>query len=72
MDDIARALLDAVAQGDWERVRLSLHPYLHWREPGVALRGRSKVLSRLTAGPMPGPPDEIEVRDGQIYRWTSY
>lgn len=70
MEDIVRAVLDGLAQGDRERVRLLLHPYLHWREPGVALRGRSNVLSRLAAGPTPEPPDEIEVRDGQIYRWT--
>ena len=72
MEDIVRAVLDGLAQGDWERVRLLLHPYLHWHEPGVVLRGRQNVLSRLATGPMPEPPDEIEVRDGQIYRWTCH
>ena len=71
MDEIVRAVLDSVGRADWERVRLLLHPYLHWREPGVALRGRRNVLERLAAGPAPEPPDEIELRDGQIYRWTA-
>ena len=71
MDEIVREGLDAAARADWARVRPLLHPYLHWREPGVALRGRVKVLARLAAGPVPAPPDEIELRDRQIYRWTS-
>ena len=70
MEEIVRAVLGALERGDWERVRLLLHPYLHWREPDVALRGRRNVLERLADGPPPEPPDEIELRDGQIYRWT--
>jgi hypothetical protein len=64
-------VLDAVEHGDWTTVKALLHPYLHWREPGVALRGRTKVLVRLAEAPPPSPPSSVELRDGQIYRWTS-
>jgi hypothetical protein len=48
-----------------------LHPYLHWSEPRTQIRGRTKVFARLAASPKPRPPDTYELRDGQIYRWTS-
>jgi hypothetical protein len=28
------------------------------------------VLAHLQAHPTPRPPREVEVRDGQVYRWT--
>jgi hypothetical protein len=68
---IAQDVLDAVERGDWTTVKALLHPYLHWREPGVAIRGRTKVLTRLAESPPPSPPSTVELRDGQIYRWTS-
>jgi hypothetical protein len=46
-----------------------LHPYLHWQDRGVALRGRNNVLQHLRHHPRPRPPHEVEVRDGQVYRW---
>ena len=33
------------------------------------LRGRSKVLAHLRDVPTPRPPTEVEIRDGQVYRW---
>ena len=36
----------------------------------VHLRGRVQVLSPLREHPRPRPPREIEVRDGQVYRWV--
>lgn len=71
MEQIVRDVLDAVGRQDWAVVKASLHPYLHWSEPDVALRGRVKVMARLAAGPVPAAPDRCELRDGQIYRWTS-
>jgi hypothetical protein len=63
-------LIAAVEQRDWARAKLLLHPYLHWNEPGVSIRGRTRVLARLESGPVPAPPGKCELRDGQIYRWS--
>jgi hypothetical protein len=55
---------------EWGTLRPLLHPYLHWRDRDVALRGRVQVLRHLEQHPTPRPPREVEVRDGQVYRWT--
>jgi hypothetical protein len=70
MERIVRDVIGAVERQDWVLVKALLHPYLHWSEPGVAMRGRTKVLARLAEGPVPTAPDSYELRDGQIYRWT--
>ena len=63
-------VLDALSRGDWQRMRLALHPYLHWIcEDGTVLRGRRRVLEQLAEAPPLGPPASVELRDGQIYRW---
>lgn len=61
------SLLD---EGDVAEARLLLHPYLHWQDRGVRLRGRENVLAHLRDRPRPRPPVEVEVRDGQVYRWV--
>ncbi|MEV4639064.1 nuclear transport factor 2 family protein [Actinoplanes sp. NPDC049548] len=71
MDAVIEQVLAAVERHDQVALKALLHPYLHWNEPRLALRGRVKVLARLAASPAPGPPDSYELRDGQIYRWTS-
>jgi hypothetical protein len=71
VDAIGQDLLDAVERGDWTTVKSLLHPYLHWKEPGVTLRGRTNVLGRLAESPPPSPPSTVDLRDGQIYRWTA-
>jgi hypothetical protein len=71
MDRIVQDVLEAVERQDWPRLKLLLHPYLHWREPGVAIRGRTNVLARLAEAPPPEPPSSYELRDGQVYRWTA-
>lgn len=71
MDRIVQDVLEAVERQDWAGLKLLLHPYLHWREPGVAIRGRNKVLARLAEPPPPAPPSSYELRDGQVYRWTA-
>lgn len=65
------AVLTALADGDTARLRLLLHPYLHWTRPGGAVvRGRTRVLALLQTEPPRVPPREVELRDGQVYRWT--
>jgi hypothetical protein len=71
LDRIVQDVLEAVERQDWAGLKLLLHPYLHWREPGVAIRGRTKVLARLAEPPPPAPPSSYELRDGQVYRWTA-
>ena len=63
----AWAAMDA---GDWAEVRPLLHPYLRWTDGAVSLRGRTVVLDHLRNRPTPRPPREVEVRDGQVYRWV--
>jgi hypothetical protein len=47
-----------------------LHPYLHFEDGAVVLRGRHAVLAHLRSHPTPKPPAAVEVRDGQLYRWV--
>ena len=71
MDEIVEAVIVAVEDRDWPQIKRLLHPYLFWRESELAIRGRSKVMARLGAGATPAAPVSYELRDGQIYRWTS-
>ena len=61
------ALLDAE---DLVLAKPLLHPYLHWQDRDVTLRGRHNVLAHLREHPRPRPPYAVDVREGQIYRWT--
>jgi hypothetical protein len=71
MDDVVANTLDAVARGDWRRVREVLHPYLHWSgRTGQTVRGRNNVVLFLQTSPPLLPPLSFELRDGQIYRWA--
>ena len=70
MEPIVADVLDAVARDDRAALVRLLHPYLHWTESGTTIRGRNHVFARLAAKPAPEPPASIELRDGQIYRWT--
>jgi hypothetical protein len=62
----AWAAMDA---GEWGEVRPLLHPYVRWRDRDGDLRGRSRVLAHLREVPTPKPPVDVEIRDGQVYRW---
>lgn len=57
-------------QRDHGEARLLLHPYVRWSEGPVEVRGRNQVLRHLRELPPPRPPDAVEVRDGQVYRWS--
>ena len=63
-----------IEQREWGEVRPLLHPYLHFDDDSggrpVHLRGRSQVLAHLRQHPTPRPPEAVEVRDGQVYRWS--
>jgi hypothetical protein len=69
-DPIVADVIAAVEGQDRVRVKALLHPYLHWTEPGAAIRGRSKVLAHLAGRAAPAVPASYELRDGQIYRWN--
>jgi hypothetical protein len=73
MDEVIASALEAALAGDWEKLKLLLHPYLHWNQSdGVTLRGRTNVLRWLASQPGPlAPPTRFELRDGQIYKWWS-
>ena len=60
----------AIDAGEWGELRPLLHPYLHWTDRDVRLTGRSNVLRHLQDHPTPKPPREVEIRDGQVYRWV--
>jgi hypothetical protein len=59
----------AIDAGEWGELRPLLHPYLRWQDGDTVLRGRTNVLRHLQQVPTPRPPLEVEVRDGQVYRW---
>jgi hypothetical protein len=65
----AAAAWAAIDAGEWGELRPLLHPHLHWQDGAVTLKGRSHVLAHLQQVPTPRPPTEVEVRDGQLYRW---
>jgi hypothetical protein len=72
MDGVVKDVLDAAAERDWERLRLKLHPYIRWKlASGHLLIGRNSVLAMLAKSPPPKEPASYELRDGQIYRWTT-
>jgi hypothetical protein len=63
----AWSLLEA---GDVGAAGPLLHPDVHWVDGDVAVRGRVAVLRHLAARPRPRPPTSVEIRDGQVYRWS--
>jgi limonene-1,2-epoxide hydrolase len=70
VDEIVRAAVDAITDRDWDTVRRLLHPYLHWiLTDGQTLRGRNHVIAMLEGGDTLAAPAQVELRDGQIYRW---
>jgi hypothetical protein len=60
---------DLVERQDWHAVRPLLHPSIRFEDGDVSVRGRRVLLDHLVGHPTPRPPTEVEVRDGQLYRW---
>jgi hypothetical protein len=57
--DLVHEALAAIERRHWERLKLLLHPYLHWTtKDGETLRGRKRVMARLVeaASPLLLPP----------------
>ena len=71
MDDVIVEALGAIERRDLTVLQALLHPYLHWSDGEVRLRGRVNVLAHLATHPVAEPPAAYELRDGQIYRWTT-
>ena len=61
----------AMDERRWDDPRRLLHPQVCWTDRHGEFRGRAQVLDQLRAVPVPSPPSAIEVRDGQLYRWSS-
>jgi hypothetical protein len=71
MERLIEQALEAIGHRDWESLRLMLHPYVHWKDGGTSIRGRTKVMAHLRAHPPQARlPSSWEFRDGQIYRWA--
>ena len=71
MDAVVAQALDLIAQRDWVAIREVVHPYIRWtRGDGSLVRGRLNLIASVEEGRAPLPPETIELRDGQIYRWT--
>jgi hypothetical protein len=70
MEPPTAAAWNAMDSGEWGDLRELLHPHLRFTDREVALRGRTRVLAHLREHPVPRPPSETEVRDGQVYRWV--
>ncbi|GAA1792666.1 hypothetical protein GCM10009795_042890 [Nocardioides hankookensis] len=66
----AAAAWAAIDAGEWHDAQALLHPYLHFTDGAVTLRGRKNVLDHLRSHPTPKPPTSVDVRDGQVYRWV--
>lgn len=66
----AMAAWSFIDESDWARLSPLLHPDVHWQDRSVVLRGRLDVLSHLRQVPTPRPPTSVEVREGQVLRWT--
>ena len=63
-------VVGADAGDEWAVLRRVLHPYLHFTdEAGRTTRGRTKVIALLRTVETLDPPTEVELRDGQVYRW---
>jgi hypothetical protein len=64
------AVCGAVAGNDWLALRRVLHPYLRFTDDrGRTTRGRLKVTALIREIEVLDPPEDIELRDGQVYRW---
>jgi hypothetical protein len=66
----AARVWDLLDRQDRQAARPLLHPYVRWHDGSLRLRGRSNVLAHLARSPTPRPPDQVEVRDGQVARWV--
>ena len=64
-----RAERDALVAAEPEKFFLPTTSDLHFHDGATRLRGRIQVMTHLADHPTPRPPTEVEIRDGQLYRW---
>ena len=64
------ALWAAIEAGEWDQVRAGLHPRVAWRDRDLSLDGLPEVMDHLRNHPTPKPATTVEIRDGQVSRWT--
>jgi hypothetical protein len=67
----AAEVWNLVEQQEWGELRPLLHPYVRYDDGRATVRGRSRLLAHLRDVPTPRPPTDVEVRDGQLYRWIA-
>ena len=65
----AMAAYGFLEAASWGELRPLLHPHVRFTDGSVSLRGRRQVLDHLREHGA-RPPNSVEVRDGQIYRWV--
>lgn len=65
----AARVWDLVEKREWSDVGALVHPDLHFEDGDVSLHGRRRVLDHLRDRPTPGPPRQVEVRDGLLLHW---
>ncbi len=70
MPEPTAAAWDAMDSGRWDELRGLLHPDIRFTDGDLAIRGRTALLAHLRAHPTPRPPRDVDVRDGQVHRWT--
>jgi hypothetical protein len=64
----AMAAYGFLDRGEYGELRGLLHPYVRFTDGETSLRGRTNVLTWMREHRVK-PPTEVEVRDGQVYRW---
>ncbi|MGH3361111.1 MAG: MmcQ/YjbR family DNA-binding protein [Nocardioides sp.] len=70
MPDPAAAAWSAMEEQEWGELRPLVHPDIRFTDGEVVLQGRAAVLRHLRDHPTPRPPAAVEVRDGQVWRWS--
>jgi hypothetical protein len=66
----AAAVWAALDAGDWAAARPLLHPDVRFEDGPRTVTGRNNLARHVADHPRPRPPREVEVRDGQVYRWV--
>jgi hypothetical protein len=66
----APAVWAALDAGDWGTARALLHPAVRFEDGIRRVTGRTHLARHVAEHPRPRPPREVEVREGQVYRWV--
>jgi hypothetical protein len=70
VDEVTRTAYEAMLERDWDGVAHAAPSVSALdNDRSHSVRGHTKVMELLRAGPPPAAPIAVELRDGQIYRW---